>query len=231
MISIIVPAHNEEGNLPRLVEELLPLARRMKNTEIVLVDDNSKDRTPSLCDKYAKQYNEVRTIHRKGRKGMGFTLQEGTLAASGDIIIWTMADLSDDLNAIPKFVKKIQNGADMVFGSRYMQGGNPGDLSFLKKTASKGFVMLSRILIGIKVHDITNAFRGFRKEVFNSIPLVSGDFAISPEFSLKAHRNGYKLGEVPTDYTDRREGVAQFKFFKMGRRYFKIFLKASFRVW
>jgi glycosyltransferase involved in cell wall biosynthesis len=124
---------------------------------------------------------------------MGNALIEGTNKANGDVIIWIMADLSDDLNTIPKFLKKIENGYDLVFGSRYIKGGSPGDIPSNKAFFSRGFANLSRIFIGIKVHDITNAFRAFKKNVFNSVNLKSTDFAISPEFALKAHLANFKM--------------------------------------
>ena len=93
-----------------------------------------------------------------------------------------------------------------------------------KSILSSGFTSISRIIFGIKVHDITNAFRGFRREIFNSIDIKSGDFAISPEFAIKAHMRGYMLGEVPTIYTDRTKGKSKFDMMKMGIKYSKLFL-------
>lgn len=223
-ISVVVPAHNEEDNLPILVKNLQDLIKKDKlDAEIVLVDDNSNDSTPEISDNLKKEYDNVFTIHRFGNRGMGNALLEGSKKAKGDIIVWVMADLSDDLNTIPKFIKKIEDGYDIVFGSRYMKGGSSGDLSPFKKIASRGFSTLSGIL-GIKVHDITNAFRAFKKEVLNSIKLESADFAISPEFALKAHLAGFKLDEVPTTYSNRKKGIAKFKMLEMTKKYFKVFL-------
>jgi glycosyltransferase involved in cell wall biosynthesis len=229
MISVVVPAHNEEENLPVLMENIRGvLFKRIPDLEVVLVDDNSADSTPEICDELAEKYRNIRVIHRKGNPGMGNALKDGTRAARGDIIVWLMADLSDDLDVVPEMLKKIQNGCDMVFGSRYMEGGSPGDLSGFKTLSSRGFSFLSRIFIGIKVHDITNAFRGFRKEVFDKVQPESGDFGISPEFALKAYLMGFKLGEVPVIYKNRKRGVQKFRMLSMSKRYFTIFLRALF---
>lgn len=228
-ISIIVPAHNEEENLPELIPRLQKTIRKNKlNAEIIIVDDNSTDSTPQLCDRFSKKYKNIITIRRRGNPGMGFALREGTKTAKGEIIIWTMADLTDDLNTIPLLLDKINQGADMVFGSRYMKAGSPGDLSLFKRLVSNGFTALSRLFIGIRVHDITNAFRAFKKEVFFTTATRAGDFAISPEFALKAHLAGFKLSEIPTVYKDRKKGITKFKMFRMARRYFMIFLLALF---
>lgn len=227
LLSIIIPAYNEEKNLGPLAGSLLKMIERHRlSAEIVLVDDNSRDSTPQICDILAKKHKNIRAIHRKGNRGMGNTLKEGTRAARGEIVVWSMADLADDVNTIPSFVAKIKDGYDMVFGSRYMRGGSSGDLVMTKRIASSGFSRLSRILIGTPVDDITNAFRGFRKKVFESVDLKSGDFAISPEFALKAHIKGFRLCQVPTVYKDRIEGSPNFKMFKMSKRYFSVLLSA-----
>jgi hypothetical protein len=137
-----------------------------------------------------------------------------------------MADLSDDLNTIPKFLEKLEKGYDLVCGSRYMRGGSSGDLSFFKVTVSSGFSTLSRLFIGIKVHDITNAFRAFKKGILKSLVLKSDDYAISPEFTLKAYLTGFKISEVPTTYTSRRKGITKFKMLEIGIKYFRVFLWA-----
>jgi len=229
-VSIIVPAYNEEDNLPILLKNLQGLIKKEKlNAEIILVDDNSTDSTPKICDMFKGKYDNIFTIHRVGNRGMGNALIEGTNKASGDVIIWVMADLSDDLNTIPKFLEKIENNYDLVFGSRYMKEGSPGDIPYDKALSSKSFTNLSRVFIGIKVHDITNAFRAFKKNVFNIVNPISADFAISPEFALKSHLAKFKLGEVSTVYTNRKKGVTKFKMFKMSIRYFSVFLSIFFQ--
>jgi hypothetical protein len=160
---------------------------------------------------------------------MGNALIEGTKKAGGNVIVWVMADLSDDLTTIPKFLEKIENGYDLVFGSRYMKGGNPGDLPYNKTLFSSGFTILCKIFLGIKVHDITNAFRAFKKNIFYMTNPTSADFAISPEFALKTHIKKFKLGEVPTIYSNRKRGLTKFKIFKMGIRYFSVFLFVFFQ--
>lgn len=229
MISIIIPAHNEEKNIPILMENIRSvLLKNIPDLEVILVDDNSNDLTPKICDELGRKYKNVRVIHRKDKPGMGNALKDGTEIAKGDVIVWVMADLSDDLNAIPKMVNKIDKGFDMVFGSRYVKGGSPGDLSLLKRLASNGFSILTRISMGINVHDVTNAFRAFKRDVFNIAKPECGDFGISPEFALKAHIMGFKLAEIPVVYKNRKMGKQKFKIFSMSKRYFIIYLKALF---
>ena len=104
-----------------------------------------------------------------------------------------------------------------------MEGGSRGNLEFSKALMSSGYTFISRMIFGIKAHDITNAFRAFRKDIFNKINIDSGDFAISPEFSLKTHLKGYSICEVPTTYYNREAGKSNFSMLKMGRRYVGLF--------
>jgi glycosyltransferase involved in cell wall biosynthesis len=223
--SVVIPAHNEQDNIAPLLEDLLELRGKIENPfEIVVVDDNSSDKTGGIAEAYSKKFKNIRVVHRsKGNNGMGFALVDGTKKATHDIVVWVMGDRSDDLRTIPRIVNKIDNGYDLVTGSRYITGGSRGDLDLFKSSLSMGYSLLSRAVFGVPTHDITNAFRGFRKEVFSSIRLESGDFAVSPEFAIKAHIKGYKLGEVPTGYSNRRAGKAKFDLLRMGIRYFQLF--------
>lgn len=223
-VSIVIPAHNEEENLPILLDNLIKLKTVIGNPEIIVVNDNSNDETCLIANSYSKKYKNIKVIHRgKGINGMGAALKEGTKAAKGDYVIWLMGDNSDDLKTIPKFIDKLKKNADIVFGSRYMKGGSSGDLGAFKALLSSGYTFICNLIFGIKVHDITNAFRAFKRETFNNIKLESNDFAISPEFAIKAHLKNYKLIEVPTSYTTRKVGQPKFKLIKMGVSYCKLF--------
>jgi len=222
-VSIVIPAHNEQDNLPLLLDNILK-SSKLKSFETVVVDDNSSDRTRTIAEKYAKKYSNIKVLHRNmGRNGMGISLREGTSIAKGKFIVWLMGDNSDDISTIPKFIDKLKNGTDLVFGSRYIKGGSSSNLDAYKAMLSKNYTIITKILFGIKVNDITNAFRAFRKEVYDNITLESDDFAISPELAIKAHLKGYKLGEVPTIYKDRQSGKPKFKILEMGVSYLKLF--------
>lgn len=135
-----------------------------------------------------------------------------------------MGDLADDTATYLDLINKIKSGYDLVFGSRYMPGGSRGNLDLIKAFLSSWGTRLAQVLFAVSVHDITNAFRGFRKEVFDRLELNSTGFSISPEFAIKAHLAGFRLGEVPTVYTNRVEGVSSFKLFKMTRNYLQLYL-------
>lgn len=229
-ISFVIPFHNEEKNCLPMLERVSSFAQAKKlSYEIIPVDDRSTDTTKNILIKAAKDDPRIKPIYRKNdheEKGntMGKALIEGTTSAGGSIIIWTMGDLADDTKTYLSIIDKINRGYDLVFGSRYMPGGSRGNLDLIKAFLSSWGTLLARFLFGIPVHDITNAFRGFKKEIFEKIRLDSSGFSISPEFAIKAYLVGFKLGEVPTVYTNRVEGVSSFRLFKMIKSYLFLYL-------
>ena len=214
-----------------MVEQVWRFSKSKKwKFEIIPVDDRSTDKTVNILQSLGKKYSEVHPIFRrkdKEEKGntMGKALALGTKTAKGETVIWTMGDLADDPQTYSKIVEKIEAGYDLVFGSRYMPGGSRGNLDRLKAFLSSWGTRFARLLFGIPVHDITNAFRGFKKEVFLDLKLDSPGFSISPEFAIKAHLKGYKLGEVPTVYTNRKEGISNFKLYNTTKSYLKVYWK------
>lgn len=221
MISFVIPCHNEEKNVSLLIPKLRGLIKQKKwDAEIIAVDDNSIDRTGEALDRLAKSY-KMRVIHRKGERGMGISLIEGTKKAKGDVVLWTMGDFSDDFSTYETLIKRIRNN-DLVIASRYMKGGSSGNNRKFKAFVSWLFPRLLRARYGFKVNDATNAFRIFRKSVFRSLYLKSHDFAISPEFTIKAFKAGYRISEVPTTYSRRKFGQTKLKLFRTGIRYLKL---------
>lgn len=234
-VSFVIPFHNEENNCSPMVEKVLKYSKSNKlDYEIIPVDDRSSDNTSEILKKLAKTYPSVLPVFRKKdreKKGntMGKALIDGTRKAKGEIIIWTMGDLADDTQTYGDIIEKVNRGYDMVFGSRYMLGGSRGNLDLLKASLSSWGTILARILFGIPVHDITNAFRGFKKRVFGKIVLDSSGFSISPEFAIKAHLAGFKLGEVPTTYANRVEGISSFKLFNMIKSYLSLYFSLFYK--
>lgn len=232
-VSFVIPFHNEEKNLIPMLDQVYKysIAQQKKwDFEIIPVDDRSEDNTAKILDAYAKKHQRVKPISRvkdQEAKGntMGKALLEGSRKATGEIIIWTMGDRADDPRTYGHIIEKIQGGDDLVFGSRYMPGGTWGSLDPTKAYLSSNGTVLARFLFQVRVHDITNAFRGFRKELLSHLRLDSSGFAISPEFAIKAHLAGYRLGEVPTVYYDRVEGVSNFKLWHMSMAYLTVYIK------
>lgn len=232
-ISIVVPAHNEEGNLNHLLDELIPVLERHRETEdyeIVIVNDNSSDRTPKIIDELAVGNSRIKAVHRSSDPGFGSAIKEGFKNATGDIIIPVMGDLSDDPEDIPKLVKKIEEGYDIAYGSRFIEGGATEGYPAAKMIANRAFNKSVRLLFGIRHKDITNAFKAYRKEVIEKIGidnLESSGFDLTVELPLKAHIMGFRSVEVPVTWNGRKRGQAKLKLSqnatKYGRRLLSLF--------
>lgn len=234
-VSFIIPLHNEEKNCQSAISRIVKFSKlNHLSYEIIPVDDRSTDSTGKILRNIARKNHFIKPIFRKDdykQKGntMGKALMEGTEKAKGDFVIWTMGDLADSVKTYKDILNKLQNNYDLVFGSRYMPGGSRGNLDALKAFLSSSGTQLARILFHVPVHDITNAFRGFRRNIIKKVNLIEPGFAISPEFAIKAHQKGFKLGEVPTVYTNRVEGVSNFKLFQMIKSYLQLFFKLYFK--
>lgn len=228
-ISFVIPFHNEEKNAGPMIEQVAEYAKGQRwDFEIIPVNDRSTDKTKHVLETYAKRWKFVHPVNRQEDSEhlgntMGKALILGTQKSSGNIIIWTMGDLADQPKTYGEIVKKINKGYDMVIGSRYMPGGSRGNLDPVKAFFSSFGTQIARFLFDVPSHDITNAFRGFRKEVLTKTKPISSGYAISPEFAIQAHLMCYKIGEVPTTYYNRIEGTSSFKLYRMIVSYLSVY--------
>jgi hypothetical protein len=231
LISIVIPAHNEEENIPSLMDALIPTLEgyeETRNFEVVIVNDNSKDGTGSLIDSLAAKDRRIRPVHRSTTPGFGNAVRTGLKNAKGDIIVPVMADLSDDPHDIPKLVRKIEEGYDVAYGSRFCPGGSTNGYPGKKMIANRAFNNSVRLLFGIRHKDVTNAFKAYQREVLEAIGidnLEANGFDLTVEIPLKAHILGFKSAEVPVSWTERQKGEAKLKLSQNGSRYGKRLLK------
>lgn len=226
-LSIVVPAHNEEDNIVKVVEEI----ERSLNLdyELIIVNDNSTDSTAELVQELSRRYSNIKLVHNKLRKGFANALKTGFNNVTTDIVIPVMADLCDDLSVIPNMLDKMNQGYDIVCGSRYIKGGVR-----LGGSKVKGFLSCCAgrslsFLLGLPTHDIANAFKMYRKRVIDSIDIKSKAFEISMEIPLKAYYAGFKIAEIPTVWNERKEGQSNFKVMRLLPAYIKLYIWAVLR--
>ncbi len=224
-LSIVIPAYNEEDNLPYLFEKLIPALEQYSETsnfELVVVNDNSKDHTGEVIETFSKKDPRIKPVHRTTAPGFGNAIKTGFENASGDIIIPMMADLSDDPHDVLKLVGKINEGYDIAYGSRFCKGGSTEGYPRMKMLANRAFNNLVCIMFGIRHKDVTNAFKAYRKEVLNAIGIENieaNGFDLTVEIPLKAHILGFKSAEVPVTWHGRKRGEAKLKLSENGHRY------------
>jgi glycosyltransferase involved in cell wall biosynthesis len=211
-VSVIVPTYNERENIESLVTQLLALPTRV---HVVVVDDNSPDGTGEIADKLAvENAGRVSVIHRPGKLGLGTAYIAGfqeTLAGGADLVCSMDADFSHNPRYIPDIVDKINQGYDLVIGSRYVRGG--GSTQTLdRKVFSWGANTLTRVLLGLHAHDTTAGFRCYRRQALESLDLdsiKSSGYSFLFEMLFRVERRGWKVGEVPIIFQDRRLGASK----------------------
>lgn len=226
LLSIVIPARNEEGALPSSVSHL-HLELKIQNIphEIVVVDDGSTDSTWEVLTNMAAKMPELRPVQNTGQHGFGRAIQFGLTQMTGDAVVIMMADESDDCRDVVKYWEILNTGVDCVFGSRFMRGGGAIDYPWFKLMLNRLANLFISILFRIRLNDTTNAFKAYRRTVIEGItPILSQHFNITVELPLKAMARGYSWEVVPITWRNRRFGVAKLKIAEMGSRYLFICL-------
>jgi dolichol-phosphate mannosyltransferase len=223
---IVIPTYNERDNIERLLGDLLALPADL---EVLVVDDNSPDDTGRVVEEYAAKEPRVHVIHRPGKLGLGSAYIKGfkwALAETDAKYVFEMdADFSHDPAAVPEFLEKIKE-ADLVIGSRYLDGITVMNWPLRRLVLSVGANIYTRIITGMPVKDATGGFKCFRREVLGALPLdsiKSDGYSFQIEMNFHAWKRGFRMVEMPIVFVDRREGTS-----KMSRR---IIYEAVFLVW
>ena len=228
-LTLVMPSFNEKDNIKRAILNLTEFLKKNNlDYELIIVDDNSDDGTIDIIEKLRIKNKKIKLVIRTTEFGFGSALVNGTKRASNEFICWVMGDSSDDLRTILKMKEKLDLGYDMVIGSRNVKGGSRGDQNPSKAIGSRIYSLTAKFLFDLPVYDITNACRMCRKEVFKNVKLERYDFAISPECAIKTYGRGFKLGEVPTTYQERKIGEAKTKLMSMGLTYFRLLFRYRF---
>jgi glycosyltransferase involved in cell wall biosynthesis len=210
---IVVPTYNELENIGSLVPMLLELPVR---PGVIIVDDNSADGTGDLADELARAHpGRVTVLHRPGKLGLGTAYLAGFAEAirhQPDFVLTMDADFSHHPRYIPAMVSKGQDGFDLVIGSRYVPGGSTPDFPLSRRALSFGANTFARTMLGLKAHDTTAGFRCYRREVLEALPLdtiFSSGYSFLIEMLFLVQRAGFRVGEVPITFEDRRRGKSK----------------------
>lgn len=226
LLSIVIPARDEEGAIASTIEHLhLELSLRGVPHEIIVVDDGSTDRTWEILQNEASRIPELSPVQNSGLHGFGRAIIRGLDAMKGDAVVIMMADESDDCRDVVRYWEKLGEGYDCVFGSRFLRGGGTIDYPAVKYTLNRMANTFIRILFSHGLNDTTNAFKAYRREVIEGCrPFLSPHFNLTVELPLKAIVRGYSFTTIPITWRNRRHGVAKLKIKEMGSRYLFICL-------
>ncbi len=223
---IVVPTYNERENVREAAENFLaPLDR----TDILFVDDNSPDGTGEVLDDIAAENPRVHVLHREGKEGLGTAYIAGfrwALERDYGFVLEMDADFSHDPRYLPDMVRLAEEGADMVVGSRYVQGGGTINWGIGRQVISRAGSLYARTILGVSVRDLTSGFACYRRATLEGIDLDavrSNGYSFQIEMKYRVIQAGMTIEELPIVFEDRRVGES-----KMSK---EIFLEAIGMVW
>lgn len=226
MLSVVIPAHNEEGHIAETVESLASTLREAGIAyEILVVNDNSTDSTERILAALSRADAGVRYVNNLPPNGFGFAVRLGLAEFRGEAVAIVMADGSDDPQDVVAFYRKLESGYDCVFGSRFMRGGTVLNYPKPKLVLNRAANLLIRSLFLLRYNDVTNAFKLYRRRaIAGAQPLLAHHFNLTVELPLKCIIRGYKYAVLPNSWTNRKHGVSKLLIKEMGSRYLFIVL-------
>jgi len=223
---IVVPTYNERDNVAEVVERFLAAA---PDAALLFVDDNSPDGTGDVLDVLAAAEPRVDVLHRAGKLGLGTAYLDGFhwgLERGFGYFVEMDADFSHDPKYLPEMFRLAREGADVVIGSRYVEGGGTENWGIGRKFISRGGGLYARTILGVKIRDLTAGFVCWRRRALEALDLGaihSNGYSFQIEMKYRAVQAGLHIVEFPIVFADRRVGTS-----KMSR---KIFLEALGVVW
>jgi len=227
-LSIVVPAYKEAGNLSLVCDRLLEmLDKSAVNAEILLVDDASPDATYEVALAQMWRSPRIRALTKPLPRGMGNGIRHGLRHARAQIVAVTMGDGSDEVDRIPEMLAKVRDeGYALAIGSRYRYRRNYQTVPWIYRFWSFVFRLTTRLVVGLKLSDYTNAFRVFDRRIFDRYGPEGGGFEISPEITFKAWFTSRRVAEVDVCHLKRASGQSSFSFLRAGPGYGKMLIKA-----
>lgn len=208
---IVVPTYNESANLPTLLERL---HRSNPDVDVLVVDDSSPDGTGELADRLAAADPRIHVLHRAGKEGLGAAYLAGfawALDAGYDVLGEMDADGSHQPEQLPLLRAALQH-ADLVIGSRWIPGGSIVNWPRSREWLSRGGNTYIRLLLGIRVHDVTAGFRLYRRTTLEAIGLAdveSYGYVFQADLTFRTLRAGLRVVEVPIEFIERERGESK----------------------
>jgi dolichyl-phosphate beta-glucosyltransferase len=210
--SIVIPAYNESQRIAASLDKIVAyIAEQQWGAEIIVVNDGSRDNTAEIVREYSRKNPAVKLLENPGNRGKGYTVRNGVMHAHGDIILFTDADLSSPIQESRKLFAAIDRGADVTFGSRWLQAELQTERQPLyRQVFGRIFNLLLRIILGLKYKDTQCGFKAFtRKAAYQIFSRQMIDrWGFDPEVLFLAEKFGLKVAEVPVEWAhDNRSKI------------------------
>lgn len=220
-VSIVIPAYNEESVIKATIAaQAAALDRSGLPYELRVVDDGSTDATWEILQSLRGAYPSLRCVKNEGPGGYGMAVKAGLNSFQGDAVIVAMADGSDNPDDIVAYARALEEGYGCAFGQRFSGQSKVQGYPPLKRVLNRLGNWLIGVLTGSSYTDFTNGFKGYRRQVIEAMqPLVSADFNLTVEMSIKAVQSGAPFKVIENDWMDRAGGESKFNIGRLGTRY------------
>ena len=209
---VLVPTYNERENIPILIKDIL----QIPGTVVMVLDDQSPDGTGAVADALAIAHpGRVQVLHRTGQRGLGVSYLEGfqrAIAGDADFVVQMDADLSHDPKYLPELIRVAAAGADLVIGSRYLNGISVVNWPLRRIILSSFANFYIRTVTGLGLRDITTGYRCWRRPALARLPLdkiVSEGYAFLLDVTFMAAHAGLRIEESPIIFIERRQGASK----------------------
>jgi dolichol-phosphate mannosyltransferase len=208
--TVCLPTYNEAENLEKIVHALGP-----HDVDVLVIDDGSPDGTGAIADRLAGELDYVRVLHRAHKGGIGRAYIAGfkhVLAGDSELILEMDCDFSHDPADVPRLIAACAAGADLALGSRYVPGGGTRNWGVVRRLISWGGSFYARVLLGVRIRDLTGGFKCFRRHVLETLDLdaiESKGYAFQIETTYRVVKRGFRVEEIPIVFVDRTEGTSK----------------------
>jgi dolichol-phosphate mannosyltransferase len=211
---VCVPTYNERENLEPLVRALAEVLDTTRD-RVLVIDDASPDGTGELADRLAEELPWVGVLHRTAKEGIGRAYLAGfaeALATGTELVLEMDCDFSHDPRDVPRLIATADDGADLVLGSRWVEGGGTENWGVVRRFISRGGSLYARIVLGVGIRDLTGGFKCYRRRVLETIDLdaiAARGYGFQIEGTYRALRAGFRVVEIPITFVDRRVGESK----------------------
>ena len=230
-LSLVIPARNEAPQIGATISGLIEAldGDGIEDFEVLVVDDGSTDDTADIVDGLAAADRRIRVEQNPGPHGFGRAVRFGLESYTGDAVVVTMADASDDPADVVEYYRILRDRAECAFGSRWIRGARRSGYPGFKLGINRVVNTLIRLMFGLRYNDVTNAFKGYRRCVVDGCrPFVSPHFNLTIEIPLKAITRGYTYEVLPIGWRNRAAGTSSLLLKEQGSRYLFVLLSVWF---
>ncbi|MFA5134318.1 MAG: polyprenol monophosphomannose synthase [Patescibacteria group bacterium] len=226
--TVILPTYNERENLREIVEKVL--SQGIQDLSILVVDDDSPDGTGNIADELAMSYPAVSVLHRPHKEGLGRAYIAGFRRTLEDPSVELIFEMDADHSHQPKYLPLLIEaaaGADVVLGSRYMEGGGVQNWGAFRRFISWFANTTIRWILGVPIRDLTGGFKCFHRRVLEALDLdrvASRGYNFQIEMTYEVYIRGYTVREIPIVFIERRAGSSKFSIMIMLESFVQVLL-------